>query len=132
MTDRLATQLAGDSRPALGLPPRGPAAAAPPPSMIGVEWQARDVVVTIRGDLDCATAPVLSAQLTEVLARQPTRLVFDVAAVPFMDCAGVSPIMRARRCLSPACPVVIRSPGPAVRTFLAITGLNRLCELRAV
>lgn len=97
---------------------------------IKVSWQGQHASLTIGGELDWATAPVLTERLTEVMARQPERVTLDLARLDFMDCAGVSPIVRARRDLPACCPLVLESPVPRVRKLLAATGVDQLDGLR--
>jgi len=46
--------------------------------------------VIVRGDLDAVTAPELRATLLAVIERAPTTLRVDLAAVEFLDSAGIS------------------------------------------
>lgn len=88
-------------------------------------WQEGQALVTVRGELDDASAPELADLLTnEVCVRGPRRLVLDLSGVSFIDCAGLRAIARARRLLPPECPVVLRSPSRAARKLLAATGLD--------
>jgi len=74
------------------------------------------------GDLDLASAPGLTARLARVAARYPDDgIVLDLSRVPFLDCAGLRPLMGARArhggrfCLRGASPRVLR--------FLTIAGV---------
>lgn len=110
-----------------------PAAARPHPLAridIKVSWQGRRASLAIGGELDWATAPVLTERLTEVMAKQPEQVTLELARLDFMDCAGVSPIVRARRDLPASCPLVLESPVPRVRKLLAATGVEQLDGLR--
>ena len=58
---------------------------------------ADDVVVArIEDDLDAATAPQVAEMLQQVVQRG-SRVLLDMSAVPFMDCAGLAQILRAHR-----------------------------------
>jgi anti-anti-sigma factor len=96
------------------------------PPDVQVRWDNHDVTVILAGELDCASAPALTARFAELLAKRPQRLVLDLADVTFMDCAGITPIARARRALAPARPVILRSPAPLVRQLLKITRMDQL------
>jgi len=48
------------------------------------------VVVTVRGQLDLDTAPVLSTTLDQVLDRDAPRIVVDLSEVDFCDSTGLS------------------------------------------
>ncbi len=96
------------------------------PLSIHVYWHDATATMTIAGELDCATAPVLSERLATTLAQQPQRLVLDLAHLTFIDCAGLAPILRARRALSPSAALVLRSVTPATRHFLAVAKVSQL------
>jgi anti-anti-sigma factor len=83
------------------------------PVDVQVRWDDHGVTMILTGELDCASAPALTARFAEVLAKRPQRLVLDLANLTFMDCAGITPIARARRALGPGRPVMLRSPAPA-------------------
>lgn len=85
------------------------------------------IVVTLRGELDLTTVPVLSACLAEVAVESPARLVFDLAALTFADCAGARVIACTGSILPPGSAVILRSPAPSVRRVLELTGLAERC-----
>ncbi len=87
----------------------------------------RAVTVTISGELDLATAPVLSACLERAMARHPRSLVFDLADVGFIDCAAAHVLIEAARALPGSPPPVLRHPVFAVRRVLSVTGLDARC-----
>jgi len=110
------------------LPPQAGATEVVPLDM-QVHWDNRDVTVILTGELDCASAPDLTARLTDLLAKRPQRLVLDLANVTFMDCAGITPIARAYRALPPGHPVILRSPARQARQLLKITHIDQLCMI---
>lgn len=60
---------------------------------------ARDVdvvAVRIEDDLDAATAPHV-AELLQQVVQPGSRVIVDMGSVPFMDCAGLSELLRAYR-----------------------------------
>ncbi len=100
------------------------------PISVQVQWAKHDVTVILAGELDCASAPVLSARLAELLAKRPRRLVLDLANVVFMDCAGIGPIAKARQALPADRPVILRSPARRVRQLLRMTQLEQLFTIQ--
>jgi anti-sigma B factor antagonist len=90
---------------------------------------AGSATIVIRGELDAATAPLLARRLTQILADEPQRLVFDMAGVGFIDCAAARLIAGTGRCLPVGRRPVIRRPSPAVRRMLELTGLAAHCEV---
>lgn len=88
------------------------------------------VTVVLGGELDLLTTRELSEQLTEILAGEPARLAFDMAAVEFVDCAAARMIALAGRSL-PGGPTLIRRPTAATRRILDLTGLAAHCEMES-
>lgn len=87
-------------------------------------------VVRLLGDLDASVAFELAEQLAGLADKQPDRLVFDMAAVQFLDCAAAGMLFgAARSMLADGNKPVICSPGPLVRKLLQLTGLDTQCEL---
>ncbi len=113
------------------------AAAAPEPGLPGagafradVCWADGSPVVTLAGELDLATAPVLASELAPVLARHPQRLILDLTGLCFIDCSGLSEFIRASRALPAGRRLTLRSPSPATRKLLAMSGLQDSFELQ--
>ncbi|MFS8204739.1 STAS domain-containing protein [Streptomyces sp. CWNU-52B] len=53
-------------------------------------------VVELRGEIDIATAPAVSARLDTLTAGPCPDLVVDLRGVSFIDCAGLNLLCRAR------------------------------------
>ncbi|KQS69182.1 hypothetical protein ASG41_22165 [Modestobacter sp. Leaf380] len=82
---------------------------------VDVEGAGEDLVVVVSGEVDSMTAPGLRESLAEVLARPgAVRVVVDLAAVTFLDSAGLCALAAAHR--------DVRSTG---RTLLLRAGDNR-------
>ena len=54
------------------------------------------VTVCLEDDLDAATAPQVAMLLQRVVQRG-SRVVLDMSAVPFLDCSGLTELLRAQR-----------------------------------
>ncbi|HEY0718173.1 MAG TPA: STAS domain-containing protein [Streptosporangiaceae bacterium] len=106
----------------------------PPPratrARISVRPQLADgtATVVVAGELDLTTTPVLARHLDQIMARQPRRLVIDLAQVSFIDVAAARLISGATRSLPSAGPPVLRKPSPEARRVLALTGFGALCD----
>jgi anti-anti-sigma factor len=87
-------------------------------------WDGAEVTVTVQGEIDVTTAAVLSGHLGDVVARNPQRLVIDLAGVGFLDSAGLNVFAWVRRQLPEDCPVIVRSAQPRLRQVFEITGLS--------
>lgn len=87
-------------------------------------------VVCLAGELDASVAFVLAEQLADLKDKQPDRLIFDMAAVSFLDCAAAGVLFGAARSILPdGTRPVIASAGSQVRTLLELAGLDTQCEL---
>jgi anti-sigma B factor antagonist len=83
--------------------------------------------VAVRGEVELATAPALTAALEEGIRRTSGAFVVDLVAVDFLDSSGIACLVRARallgrddRALALVCP-----PG-SVRRVLELTGIDEL------
>jgi anti-anti-sigma factor len=85
------------------------------------------ITVTVHGEVDLYTAPMLWAWLAQGLRSAPARLVVDLADVTFIDCAGVGALSRAVDLMSGIVEVVLRSPNALAYKVLTLTGLDRRC-----
>jgi anti-anti-sigma factor len=94
-----------------------------PPLLVECRWEDRRATVVVRGEVDFATAGILAQQLDEVAGRQPEHLTVDLGRTSFLDAAGLRVIARARRTLTPRCPLTLRSPTRQVRLVLEVSGL---------
>ena len=85
--------------------------------------------MVISGELDLSTVPMLTWHLQQLLAQSPSRLVFDLGRVAFMDVAAARLISEATRSQPGAGRPVVRHPSPAARRVLELTGFGALCEV---
>jgi anti-anti-sigma factor len=85
--------------------------------------------VVISGELDALALPLLSSRFAQIMDARPGRLVINLAAVEFMDCAAARLIISTGGYLPRGERVVIRSPSPPVRRLLELTGLAARCEM---
>lgn len=79
------------------------------------------VVVRITGELDMSSAAAVRDVIDPVLAAGPTRLVFDVAALEFLDSSGLAVLLQAAE---RAGDIVLRNPTGIVRRVVEATGLE--------
>jgi anti-sigma B factor antagonist len=103
---------------------------AAPPSSRGLLFTARSqagfTIVTLRGELDIASAPALRERLLGVLAARTSRLVMDLANVSFCDASGLAVLMNTgRRARLLGGDLRLAAPSVAVLAALKITGLQR-------
>jgi anti-anti-sigma factor len=91
---------------------------------------AGSVVVELVGEVDIGTADAARAELARVISKAPCdQLVVDLAAVTFMDCGGLSVLVRARNSLGDR--LILRRPSRAVTRLLDLTDLRETFTLQA-
>ena len=87
------------------------------------------VVITVRGEVDIATAPLLRAVLDGIYAARPRRVEIDLSGVTFLDSHALTTLVAARRRLAAVgAALVLRQPSRPVTRVLAISGLDRVFE----
>lgn len=84
----------------------------------------RGVVITVSGELDLATSPILEAALTRACAAPGDRVILDLRKVSFMDSTGLSVLVRAQLHATESSQDLAVAPGgDQVRRLLNLTGV---------
>jgi anti-sigma B factor antagonist len=88
--------------------------------------------VSLRGEVELATAPALTAALDDAVRASSGLFVIDLGAVDFLDSSGIACLVRARAMLGQDDRqlVLICPPGSARRALL-LTGIDDLVPLYA-
>jgi len=87
-------------------------------------------VVTVSGEVDVETSPVLEERLTSVLDRGLSSIRIDLADVTFLDSTGLSVLISGlKRCRAAGGELRLLSPRPNVRKVLEITGLTDVFQV---
>jgi anti-anti-sigma factor len=70
----------------------------PIPGQLVVESSTHDdvTVLTLSGELDLASTPILERELTAAESAGAKKILIDLAAVGFMDSTGLQALLRAR------------------------------------
>jgi anti-anti-sigma factor len=81
-------------------------------------------LVRLDGELDCATAPQLTASLDELFRSggAPRRLLFDAQHLTFVDVAGLRPLIHAAHLLPGGCS--LRNAPSKVRYVVSLLQLD--------
>ena len=87
-------------------------------------------VITLVGELDPATAPLLDDAVDQALAAGATALIIDMAGLTFVDSSGLRSLISAHKRLAPN-PLRLQRPTPFARQLLAITGLDQQFVIEA-
>jgi anti-anti-sigma factor len=96
------------------------------PLRVAVRGEA-EPVVTIRGELDMSTAGELRECLLRVMHQHGPRLTLDLGCVTFMDCAGISVLLAARRhARLESGRVYVARASPQVRRLIELLRMERL------
>lgn len=87
-------------------------------------------VVTVRGEVDLATAPALRETFIRLAVAGHGRLVVDLSATEFLDCAGVEALMSGVTLMRATGGElrVVCGTSPARRTF-QLTSADRVLPL---
>ncbi|WP_035791828.1 STAS domain-containing protein [Kitasatospora mediocidica] len=82
-------------------------------------------VVSVTGELDADTGPVLYVHLANQLDHGRRHLVVDLSGVPFMDSSGLNVIIRAMRQTKLANgSLSLAAPTPTVSQLFRLTGIS--------
>ena len=87
------------------------------------------VIVVLRGELDVTVEGFLYGRLSRIREMRPSRLVFEIAQVSYMDCASARLIAGTGDWLPPGVKPVVSRPSPVVRRVLEASGIGAFCEL---
>src|SRR5580692_12047768 len=84
-----------------GIPGKNPAVTAEQAPVLTVrdQWDDGTATVTVRGEIDAATADAFYQRLADVASGSPRRLVIDLAGVDFLDSSGLRAFVRLRKAL---------------------------------
>ena len=84
-------------------------------------------LLTVSGELDIGSAPVLREALLKLLGGEETPdLVVDTRGLTFVDSSGLAVLlMGARRWTAESRTLVLRAPSPTLARLLDLTGVRR-------
>jgi anti-sigma B factor antagonist len=92
-----------------------------------VEHQTNRVVVSVHGELDLASAPVLQRQLLALVNLPVPSIALDLSELSFMDSTGLSVLVRARHVADDhGVAFELVNPSPEIDWMLSLTGLAPL------
>ena len=86
--------------------------------------------VAVRGELELASAPDLTAALDDAIRTSSGPFVIDLTGVDFLDSTGIGCLVRARALLGQQNrPLVLICPGGIARRALELTGIDELVPI---
>ena len=93
--------------------------------------QPSGVVLTVAGELDAHSSPLLRTKLLELVAGEDQEVVVDLAGVSFCDSTGLGVLVGAhRRMAASERTLTVQSVRPAVRHLLEVSGLDQVLLVR--
>lgn len=84
-------------------------------------------ILTVEGELDLYTAPMLRDRVLATFGEHPGRVIVDLTGVPFMDSSGLGVIVSCLKHVreSGGDLALITPPASAPTKLLALTGMDR-------
>jgi anti-anti-sigma factor len=103
---------------------------AEPLLLVDVTRDGDAAVVRIEGEIEFATAPRLRGTLLDLAQDGASPVILDLAGVTFVDSAGISLLIQAKKRLDTiASELVLRAPQAGVRRVLEISGVTELFRI---
>lgn len=90
---------------------------------VATDDEAAGVAVTVRGELDIATAPRLIDAFDDLAAGGTPAQVVDLRQVTFLDSSGLSALLLAARHVPDGARLTLRRPSDTVLRVLTLTGM---------
>ena len=88
-------------------------------------------VLSVRGEIDAFTSPMLRERLVALLDRGHYRLVVDLEGVDFMDSTGLGVLVSClKRTKEHDGELMLVCTSPQILRVLSITGLDRVFDVR--
>ena len=109
-----------------------PAFELPAHLSVDVRLCSSGVTVTVRGEVDVHTAPILRARLHEVISQGEQRVVVHLDGVTFLDSTGLGVLVGAHKAQSAAGGTLELVCGqPRLLRIIGLTGLDRVLDVRS-
>ena len=98
------------------------------PLEIAIRTEKRDgcTVLSVRGDIDLATAPALQEAVGDVLAEAPPALILDLSDVDFLGSVGMTILVTAHESQRPDRAFAVVARGPGTSRPLQLTKLDEI------
>jgi len=82
--------------------------------------------LSLIGELDLSSVATLTAAIEPLMARNPTRIVFDLAELRFMDSSGIALLVSLTERSGS---VEVRNPSLVVQRMIELTGLSTILRI---
>jgi anti-anti-sigma factor len=101
-----------------------------PPFEVSPTYENQTARLSLRGELDMYSTPLLERELSHAVRRRPRQIVLDLAGLSFMDVSGLRTILDAgrevRRCGGT---LVVANPLPHIVRLLELTAIDQSVEV---
>lgn len=88
---------------------------------VSVQRLGEELLLTVAGELDLATAPAVTAKFAESIPPTCRRVVIDASGVSFVDAAGLRALQAAPARCGTGVEIVIHRPSRPMRRILDLT-----------
>ena len=96
-----------------------------------VAARAGRATITLRGEIDIATAPDLEERASMLLRRPIDRLTFDMGDVTMIDSVGLGVLVRiSQRAHAVDCIISLTNVRPLVRRVMDVTGMAEVLNVQ--
>ena len=101
------------------------------PDAISTSIAQRDgmVIVTVAGEIDLVTAPMLDTAVDEAIESSPAVLILDLSAVTFLASVGLQTLVVTHDRMSPAGRFAVVADGPATSRPIQLIKLDEMVAL---
>jgi anti-sigma B factor antagonist len=86
-------------------------------------------VLSVGGDIDLATAPVLEAAIAQVTAGNPRSVIIELSAVDFLASTGLRILVAAQEMVSKSAGFAVVANSPATSRPIQLTGLAEVLSV---
>ncbi len=102
----------------------------PSPFAVTVAPVASSTVITVAGELDIATGPLVGAMIDALTALAPTEVIFDMSRLDFVDAGGLRFVhIAALDARIAGRQVRIRHVSARLQFMLRVTGLDQIATI---
>ncbi len=99
---------------------------------ISVEQRTSYLLICPAGDVDLSTSRELQQTIRQHMDKKPSRIVVDLAKVPYMDSSGVATLVEAMQLArKQSTKLVLSAMQPKVRSIFEIARLDRVFTIVA-
>jgi anti-sigma B factor antagonist len=100
-----------------------------PPISTSLRYRDAVSVVTVGGEIDLATAPVVEGAIDQALAGQPEALVIDLSSVTFLSSTGLRMLIETQHVVAGKARLAVVADSPATSRPILLMQLNTVIDV---